>query len=147
MMALVDRALALNPNFARGWHISGVLRLWAGEPDHRDRACRNRAAAQSPRPRRPVVFANRLCAFFKPALRSGRAKTAPRDPGGFELPSAISLSAACYAHMGRLDDAREIVARLRAITPVVVPTLVPYRNPEHRELYLSGLRMAAGETA
>src|SRR5262249_21737360 len=33
MIALVDRALALNPNFARGWHISGVLRLWAGQPD------------------------------------------------------------------------------------------------------------------
>src|SRR5258707_5636162 len=33
MMALVDRALALNPSFARGWHISGMLRLWAGQPD------------------------------------------------------------------------------------------------------------------
>jgi tetratricopeptide (TPR) repeat protein len=33
MMALVDRALALNPSFARGWHISGTLRLWAGQPD------------------------------------------------------------------------------------------------------------------
>ena len=33
MMALVDRALALNPSFARGWYISGVLRLWAGQPD------------------------------------------------------------------------------------------------------------------
>ena len=33
MMALVDRALALNPSFARGWHISGTLRLWAGQPE------------------------------------------------------------------------------------------------------------------
>jgi hypothetical protein len=33
MMALVDRALALNPSFARGWHLSGTLRLWAGQPD------------------------------------------------------------------------------------------------------------------
>jgi tetratricopeptide (TPR) repeat protein len=33
MMGLVDRALALNPNYARGWTISGLLRLWAGEPD------------------------------------------------------------------------------------------------------------------
>src|SRR5438128_7418950 len=33
MMGLVDRALALNPNFARGWYISGLLRLWAGQPD------------------------------------------------------------------------------------------------------------------
>jgi hypothetical protein len=47
--------------------------------------------------------------------------------------------------MGRLDEARAIVARLRAITSQVVPSAVELRNPEHRELYLSGLRMAAGE--
>jgi tetratricopeptide (TPR) repeat protein len=33
MMALVDRALALNPNYARGWHLSGTLRIWAGQLD------------------------------------------------------------------------------------------------------------------
>jgi hypothetical protein len=47
--------------------------------------------------------------------------------------------------MGRLDEAGEIVERLRAITPVVIPSITPYRNPEHRELFLSGLRLAAGE--
>jgi pentatricopeptide repeat protein len=55
--------------------------------------------------------------------------------------------AACYAHMGRLEEAREIVRRLRAITPVVVEPAMRYRNPELRELYLSGLRLAAGETS
>jgi len=44
-----------------------------------------------------------------------------------------------------IEKAREIVKRLREITPVVVPSVVPYRNPEHRELFLSGLRLAAGE--
>ena len=53
--------------------------------------------------------------------------------------------AACYAHMGRLDEAREIVARLRAITPVVVADANYLRMDEHRELFLSGLRLAAGE--
>ena len=53
--------------------------------------------------------------------------------------------AACYAHMGRMNEAREIVKRLRAIMPVVVPDTIYWRNPEHRELYLSGLRLAAGE--
>jgi hypothetical protein len=48
--------------------------------------------------------------------------------------------------MGRLDDAREIVARLRAITSVVIPGTSNLRNPEHRELFLSGLRLAADET-
>jgi tetratricopeptide (TPR) repeat protein len=33
MMALVDPALVLNPNYARAWHISALLRNWAGQPD------------------------------------------------------------------------------------------------------------------
>jgi len=60
-------------------------------------------------------------------------------------PPHYRFLAACYAHTGRLDEARTIVARLRAITPLVVPSDLPYRNPEDRELYLSGLRRAAGE--
>ena len=47
--------------------------------------------------------------------------------------------------MGRLDDAREIVAGLRAITSVVMPDASYLRNAEHRELFLSGLRLVAGE--
>jgi adenylate cyclase len=30
---LIDRALALNPSFCRGWGVSGWLRLWAGHMD------------------------------------------------------------------------------------------------------------------
>ena len=44
----------------------------------------------------------------------------------------------------RLDEARAIVARLRAITPQIVASDLPWRNPEDRELHLSGLRLAAG---
>ena len=47
--------------------------------------------------------------------------------------------------MGRPDEAGAIVARLRTITPQVVPSDLPWRNPEHRELFLSGLRLAMGE--
>jgi hypothetical protein len=47
--------------------------------------------------------------------------------------------------MGRLDQAREAVGRLRALTNEVVPSATNWRTPEHRELYLSGLRLAAGE--
>ena len=62
------------------------------------------------------------------------------------LPNPYRYLAACYAHMGRLDDARAIVRRLRAITGVVIPDLSYLRNAEHRELYLSGLRLAADES-
>src|SRR5262249_56219113 len=53
--------------------------------------------------------------------------------------------ASCYAHLGRFDEARETVTRLRTLTTEVVPSATHWRNPEHRELYLSGLRLAVGE--
>jgi len=33
MIGLVDRALAMNPSFARGWSLSGFLRVFAGQHD------------------------------------------------------------------------------------------------------------------
>ena len=65
------------------------------------------------------------------------------NPGS---PPAYRTLAACYAHMGRLDEARTMVAKLRAITSQVVPSVVPWRNPDDRELFLSGMRLAMGET-
>jgi pentatricopeptide repeat protein len=64
------------------------------------------------------------------------------DPG---FPIAYRLLASCYAHLGRLDEARQIVCRLRTITPIVVSDGGMPRNPEHRELALSGLRLAAAD--
>jgi tetratricopeptide (TPR) repeat protein len=145
MMALVDRALALNPNFARGWLVSGTLRLWAGQPDiaieHAEASLR-----LSPRVRIGTSFLVIGAAHFA-SRRFGEAVPklllAIQEDPGFPLPNRCL--AACYAHMGQLDDARAIVERLRAISPVVVPDASFLRNPEHRELLLSGLRLVAGE--
>ena len=54
--------------------------------------------------------------------------------------------AACYAQMGRHEEAGEAIKRVRALSNVVVPAATHWRNAEHRDLYLSGLRLAAGET-
>src|SRR5260370_22570052 len=54
--------------------------------------------------------------------------------------------ASCYAHLGRLDDARNLVKRLPDITPMVVPSAAHWRIPEQREFFLEGLRLAADET-
>jgi Flp pilus assembly protein TadD len=59
-------------------------------------------------------------------------------------PAPYRVLAACFALMGRLDDARETIEQLRAITSAVVPVVTPYRKTEHRDLFLSGLRLAAG---
>jgi adenylate cyclase len=63
------------------------------------------------------------------------------------FPTSYRFLAACYAHLGLLDEARATIARLRALSPEVIPTYpLPFRDPQHRELYFSGLRLAMGET-
>ena len=146
MMALVDRALALNPSFARGWHVSGLLRLWGGQPvlaiEHVEISLR-----LSPRARVGWAFnvigsAHFVRQLFDEALPK-LLFAIQEDPTFLE---SYRILAACYAHMGRLDEAHNVVKRLRAITPVVMHNAIHLRNPEHRELFLSGLRLAAGET-
>ena len=141
---LIDYALTLNPSFADGWHWSGWLRLWAGQPElaisHFETSLR-----LSPHFRAINFLGIGVGYFF--AQRFGEAaamllRTLQEQPS---WPPTYRFLAASYAHMGRLDDAQNIVKRLRAITPVIVPEATHWRNPEHRELYLSGLRLAAGE--
>jgi len=145
MMAVADRALALNPNYARGWHVSGVLRLQAGQPEIAIE--RGEAALRlSPRARVGSTFfmmgsAHFMCRQFDEA--AARLRIAIQENPTFAEPYRVL--AACYAHMGRLDDAREIVARLRTITTEVIRELRQLHNPENRELLLSGLRLAMGE--
>jgi adenylate cyclase len=145
MMALVDRALALNPSFARGWHVSGLLRLWGGQPDlaieHVEISLR-----LSPRARVGWAFnvigsAHFVGQLFDEALPK-LLFAIQEDPTFLE---SYRVLAACYAHMGRLDEAHDVIKRLRAITPVVMHDATHLRNPKHRELYLTGLRMAVGE--
>jgi tetratricopeptide (TPR) repeat protein len=145
MMALVDRALALNPNYARGWHISGVLKMYAGQPDiaieHVETALRLGPRARIGTSLSVIGFAHFLSRRFDEAVP--KLLLAIQEDPSYTQPYRIL--AACYAHMGRLDDAREIVQRLRAITSVVVPGHSPLRGAVHRELFLSGLQLAVGE--
>lgn len=142
---MVDRALDLNPSFARGWYRSGVLRLSAGEPDL---AIEHVQASIRLSPRGRVgtqLGAIGLAYFFKRRFEQAASNlllSIQENPG---FPNSYRALASCYAHMGRFDDARQIVARLRAITPLVVPTALQFRDQASRDLFLSGVRLAAGE--
>jgi tetratricopeptide (TPR) repeat protein len=145
MMALIDSALALNPSFARGWSISAMRRLWAGRPDiaieHAETALRLSPRARVGSPLLAIGAAHFLDRRFDEAVP--KLLLAIQDDPGF--PEPYRFLAACYAHMGRLDDARDIIARLRSITSLVMPNVDYLRNPEHREVFLSGLRLATAE--
>jgi adenylate cyclase len=146
MTTLVDRALTLNPNFARAWRISGTLRTWAGQSDiaieHLETSLR-----LNPRARVGGLSFNLGVAHF---ISQRFDQAVPKlllaiqdDPS---QAGRYRFLAACYALMGRLEEARETVKQLRAITSAVMPPVDSFlRNAEHRELFLSGLRMAADE--
>jgi len=145
MIGLVDRALALNPSFARGWFVSGALRTSAGEPDlaieHLETSLRLSPRERVGTPLGVIGIAH----FVKHRFDEAAAKLAQalQENPGSAVP--YRFLAACYAHMNRLDEARAIVARLRAVTSLIVPSDPFFRNSEDRELFLSGLRLAMGE--
>jgi adenylate cyclase len=144
-LALADRALEMNPSFAVGWYFSAYLRLWAGLSDlaieHLATAVRLSPHDMAAR----ALFATGLAYFMAGRFDEARAKllsSLQEFPGW--APNYRFL-AACCAQMGRIGEARELVRRLRDITPVVLPDASHWRNPEQRELYLAGLRLAMGE--
>ncbi len=147
-IGLIDRSLTFNPSFARGYHWSGVLRNFAGQPDaamaHFEISLR-----LSPRDRLGGNLGTGLGAshFLNRRFDDAAAILLASLEEAPSFAVTYRLLAACYAHLGRLDDARRVIERLRAITAIVVPSVIPYRNPEHRDLFLSGLRLAAGEEA
>ncbi len=147
MIGVVDRAVMLNPSFARGVYLSGGLRLWAGDPD----AAIERIEASlrlSPRARVGNQLSVLASAYFMKRQFDEAAAiylTAIQELPTFPVP--YRGLAACYAHMGRLAEAREAIERLRVLSPVIEGSYAVFRNPEHRELLRSGLRLAMGVSA
>jgi TolB-like protein len=145
-IALVDRGLELNPSHARGWQWSGWLRSWAGQPDlaikHFETSLRLNPREQRANPFMGIGVAHFFARRFEEATAT-LLQSLQEKPNW--VPSYRFL-ASCYAHMGRLDEAKETVERLRRLTSVVIPSAIHWRNAEHRELFLSGLRLAGGET-
>jgi len=147
VIGLVDRALAFNPSFSRGWLMSARIRIWAGQLDlaiaHAGRAIR-----LSPRDRPgDHLFLVGLAHFLSRRFEDAMPKLIAAVQHLPNAPEYHRALASCYAHMGRLEEARSVIERLRTISPIVVPELNQFRNAEHRELFLSGLRLAAGEAA
>jgi tetratricopeptide (TPR) repeat protein len=145
-VAFADRALEINQSFARGWQHSGWLRLWAGQPDsaieHFETALR-----LSPREHRSNPFMGiGVGHFFARRFEDARKMLLLSLQEKPNWVPTYRFLASCYAQMGRLEEAREAIRRVRELSNVIVPSATHWRDPEHRQLYLSGLRLAAGET-
>ncbi len=136
--------LTLNPSHARGWYVSGSLRSWAGRKDeaveHLERSLRLSPRGYLAAPRYILGTVHFFARRFEQAAEL-LALSLRETPHVF----AYRALASCYAHMGRLDEARALVEHLRASGAEIVPSHIPSRDPADIELYVSGLRLAAGE--
>jgi TolB-like protein/class 3 adenylate cyclase len=144
-MAILARAIAVNPNSYWAWRWSGNAHLYLGRPEvaikHYETSLRLSPRSPQWNQNTNIGIAHMFC---------GRLETAASflQIGLQENPSyplANRFLASCYVHLGRIDEAREVVARLRAITPAIMPATVNYRDPAQREMFLSGLRLAVDE--
>jgi tetratricopeptide (TPR) repeat protein len=145
--ALIDRALALDPNLAATWHTSGWVRIHLREPEaaieHLTRAMR-----LNPVDPQPYMMQHGMAAAYFLAGRyeeaSSWAEKALREHPNY-LP-AIRMSAASLAFAGRLTEAQKAMARMREIDPALraagLKDLVPFRRPDDFARYVEGLRRA-----
>ena len=144
-IALIDRSLELNPSFAIGWLRSGWLRLWAGQTElgiaHFEKSLR-----LNPLRPAPASIGIAVGHFFAHRLDIAAAMLLLSLEENPSWAPCYRFLASCYAHLGRLDDAKSLVKRLRDITPIVVPSAAHWRIPAQREFYLEGLRLAAEDT-
>ena len=73
-IALLDRALVLNPNLASAWFLAGFLRTWNGEPDAAWDSAAHRSTSRETEPEHignPLIRAIGIRRSDAPAIDAG----------------------------------------------------------------------------
>jgi TolB-like protein len=146
-IALVDRALLLNPNLAAAWFLGGFLRVWRGKPDDAIERFAH-AMRLSPldsetyRMQAGTAMAHLLAGRYDSA--SSWAEKALRDLPTFLM--AVGIVAASHALAGRMDEARQAMRHLRQLDPGLrfanLKDWLPFHRLEDLATFADGLRKA-----
>jgi tetratricopeptide (TPR) repeat protein len=148
-IALVDKARALNPNFATAWCASGTLRAYrGGEPDV---VVEHLAQAMLLSPFDPLMFAMQGMTAYG-HFNAGRHQEAIAwaEKAVHENPRillTLRIAAACNVAAGRLEEARSAMVRALEIDPEMRVSnlnvrLPKFHRPEDRARYVDCLRKA-----
>jgi len=146
-IALLDRALVLNPNLAAAWFLGGFLRVWHGESDgaieYFERAMRlSPLDAETYRMQAGMAVAHLFAGRFDTA--SSWAEKAFRDLPSFLM--VVSIIAASHALAGRTDEGRRAMDHLRQLDPALrisnLRDWLPIHRPEDLATFADGLRRA-----
>jgi TolB-like protein/Flp pilus assembly protein TadD len=145
--ALVERALALNPNLALAWNFGGWIRNYFGDTELAIKYFMN-SIRQSPRypgihgSYHGMAHAHFCSGDYDEA--SAWAEKALAEAPNYAL--ALRMAAAADALAGRLERAQKAVRRVRELDPAFrisdMKGRFPTRRPEHLAKYEEGLRLA-----
>ena len=150
-MAIVSRALALNPNLVTAWYLGGWVRVINGEPEL---AIEHFSHAERLSPFDPLTGAVHLgvayAHFF--AGRDDQALSAV-EHCLVDMPNyrpALLIVAASNAFLGATDRARTAIARIRELNPGTCLSefkkRTPCRRSEHIARVIEGLRKAGSRS-
>jgi TolB-like protein len=146
-IALLDRAVMLNPNLAAAWFLGGFLRVWHGETDsaieHFGRAMRlSPLDPEIYRMQAGMAMAHLFAGRFDAA--SSWAEKASRDLPSFLM--VVGIVAASHALAGRTDEAQRAMDHLRELDPALrisnLRDWLPIHRPEDLAIFADGLRRA-----
>jgi tetratricopeptide (TPR) repeat protein len=146
-VALVDRALMLNPNLATAWHASGWVRCSLGKAEM---GIAHMARAMRLSPLDPLTFSMQMVTaighFFAGRYEEAAswAEKAVRNQPNFL--ATLRVAAASNALAGRLEAAHKAIARLLQLDPDVrlsnLKDRVVLFRPEDFTKYSDALRKA-----
>jgi TolB-like protein/class 3 adenylate cyclase len=146
-VALLDRSLALNPNFAWAWHFSAIGKAFLGEYDVAiERATRGMRLS----PHDPQMFGMQIAVawahFFAGRYEEALswAETAVRGQSNFYVGLCVIVTAAGL--IGRLDEAQKALTRVLAINPSLrmsnLRQVLPFHHLRDFEQWAEGFRRA-----
>jgi adenylate cyclase len=132
-LRLVERALDLNPSYALGWMHRGYLNAYAGRTDIAVRQLETALRLDPCGNRGWLLAYTGIAHFFGGRFEEALEKLLLALEENPSYITTYRFLAACYAHMGRFREARDVRRAPARDEPPVMPGTVAYRNPEHRE--------------
>ena len=140
-MAHAERSLAFNPNDATAVEQVGLISIRAGRAAEGIDLIRQ---AMRLNPYHPDWYWTDLAIGLYAARRHAEALDANRRIAAWKSPAHLARLAACYAQLGRLDEARAEAAELLKVKPDfrISSQVASYKNRDDIEHELDGLRKA-----
>ena len=146
-IALIDKALLLNPNLAAAWFLGGFVQIMRGEPDN---AIERLAHAMRSSPLDSEMY-RMQCGTALAHLCAGRfdeaapwAEKSLRDLPSFLI--AVCIIAASHAFAGRMGEAQRAIQNLRRLNPALrlsnLKDWLLFHRPEYLTILSDGLRRA-----